>query len=48
MELEMQRWRGIACCEEPALLFEAMVKSQSVLQLRAMFGSMVMQWQGSA
>lgn len=47
VELELQGWRGIACCEQPTLPSEAMVKFQPMLPLRAMSGSMAMQLEGS-
>lgn len=47
MELEAQRWRGVLCCEWPALPPEARVESQPMLPLRATSGSMAKQQQKS-
>jgi hypothetical protein len=39
--------RGVACCKWPALSPGVMLMSQPELPLRAMSGSVAMQWQGS-
>lgn len=44
---EGERKRGRTYCEYPALLSEPMVKSQPLLPLRAMSGSMALEQQGS-
>jgi hypothetical protein len=35
IELDTQKWRGVACCEWPVLPLEAMVRSQVELLLSA-------------
>lgn len=40
---ETQGWRAIACCEQPFLPPEAMVKAKPMVLLRAVSGSMAMQ-----
>ena len=39
--------RGVFCCEWPALLFGAIMKSQPELQLKAMSGSVAVEQQKS-
>lgn len=45
--METGGWRGVACCEWPALPPGAMVRSPPALPLRAKSGSVAMQGQGS-
>lgn len=46
-ELEAQGWRGVYCCEWPALPHEVRVEFQPMLPLRATSGSMAKQQQKS-
>lgn len=46
-ELETQGWREGARCECPVLPPGTMVRAQPKLPLKAKFGSMATQWQGS-
>ena len=46
MELETRGWREVPYCEWLALPPGVMVGSQLELPLRAMLGSMTVQWQG--
>lgn len=47
MELATGGWKGTTCCEQSAPPPEAVMKSQSILPMRAMSGSLVMPLQGS-